>query len=95
MSRAVIGGPDRIRTDDLLPAEQALYQLSYRPMFTCGNAPPRLTHTACTAHNVPRAASVRDLLPIGQAVIAPGRSVSNGEHSCHGNHYRRPRGAGT
>src|SRR5437879_2057039 len=25
------GGPDGIRTRDLLPAEQALYQLSYRP----------------------------------------------------------------
>ena len=28
------GGPDRIRTDDLLVANEALYQLSYGPAIT-------------------------------------------------------------
>ena len=40
LTRIVTCGPDRIRTGDLLPAEQALYQLSYRPSLTCGNASP-------------------------------------------------------
>ena len=31
-------GPKGIRTPDLLAASQALYQLSYGPLSTCGNA---------------------------------------------------------
>jgi hypothetical protein len=38
------GGDERTRTADPLLAKQVLYQLSYVPMFTCGNAEPR----ACT-----------------------------------------------
>jgi hypothetical protein len=32
-------GDDRIRTGDLLVANQALFQLSYIPEPTCGSAP--------------------------------------------------------
>src|SRR5205823_12234406 len=34
-------GPDRIRTGDLLPAEQALYQLSYRPSSSMWRLSPQ------------------------------------------------------
>lgn len=30
-----IGGPDQVRTDDLLNAIEALFQLSYEPIRTC------------------------------------------------------------
>ena len=30
-----IGGGNRIRTDDILLAKQALYQLSYTPVLSC------------------------------------------------------------
>ena len=40
---SVIGGPDRVRTDDLLDANQALSQLSYGPEYEPWNpsTPPK------------------------------------------------------
>ena len=35
-------GPEGIRTPDLLPAEQALYHLSYRPLVTSAVTGPRI-----------------------------------------------------
>ena len=32
---AKIGGPDQVRTDDLLNAIEALFQLSYEPIAIC------------------------------------------------------------
>ena len=34
-SRLVSGGPDQVRTDDLLNAIEALFQLSYEPIHLC------------------------------------------------------------
>src|SRR5262249_2005840 len=59
-------GPEGSRTPDLLPAEQALYQLSYRPskyaVLAAGTRPSRLralTHSVSTAHSFVRAQNGR------------------------------------
>src|SRR5436190_17915915 len=49
------GGPDRIRTGDLLPAEQALYQLSYRPSLTRENTLPPDSKPRKRRHQAARA----------------------------------------
>ncbi len=41
---AKTGGPDQDRTDDLLIANEALSQLSYRPLTKCGLLPHLLDH---------------------------------------------------
>ena len=40
-TRHFVGGDERTRTADPLLAKQVLYQLSYVPLFACGNSEPR------------------------------------------------------
>ena len=43
------GGPDRVRTDDLLDANQALSQLSYGPKVSSMDAKAHLPRTSVLA----------------------------------------------